>query len=276
MFRSILFTPADRPERVAKAVASGADLICIDLEDSIAPGHKAAARITLEQVLAKQTDPAQIFVRVNPLDSLDGVDDLRALIRTRVRIRGIMLPKVNDARDPALVAAWLAEADLDWRLIALIEDAKGLAEAASIAAAPRVDALALGAIDLAASLGAVLEGAALDVIRLKLRLAASQAGVLALDAPDLDFLDLMPVTHAAQRSCSLGYDGKLAIHPAQIPPINAAFTPTPEALDRANRIVSAAAASGSGVTVVDGKMVDRPIIEAAHRILERARSLTRI
>ncbi|WP_428149662.1 HpcH/HpaI aldolase/citrate lyase family protein [Brevundimonas sp.] len=267
--RSVLFVPGDRPDRFAKALASDADAICIDLEDAVAPEGKDAARA---EVVAFLRDPsaaarARTIVRLNPLGSRDGLKDLLALGEL-ASPPTLMLPKVEHPQTIADTLSALSSHNAP-SIIALIETARGLRNAGSIAEAPDVSALALGPVDLAAELGARFDETALNSLRLSLKLAATEAGVALLDGPTLDLDDSEALSRSAEAAAALGLDGKLAIHPNQIAAINAAFTPTPKAVAWSRRVIDAAQGQ-AGVFRLDGRMIDKPVIDAARRLLFRA------
>ncbi len=266
-WRSILFVPGDRPDRIAKALASEADAICIDLEDGVAPDAKDAARTGVVAFLRDQPRSDRIIVRINSLGSRDGLKDILALGELASPPTP-MLPKVEHPQTIADTVSALSNNGAA-SIIALIETARGLRNAADIAAAPGVVALALGPVDLAAELGARFDEAAMASLRLSLKLAATQAGVALIDGPALDLDDAAALTRSAQAAAALGLDGKLAIHPNQIASINAAFTPTSDAVAWARRVVDAAQGQ-PGVFRLDGKMIDKPVIDGACRLLLRA------
>ncbi|WP_049893191.1 HpcH/HpaI aldolase/citrate lyase family protein [Natronococcus jeotgali] len=276
--RSLLFTPGDRPEMLRKAPDAGADAIAFDLEDAVSPGRKDEARAAVREVLA---DPAfdpdcEVCVRVNAapaeierdLDALAAADSLR--------LDSVMLPKTTGGTDVRDLAAGLAQRSLARPVLALLESAAGVLAAPEIAGADATDALVFGAEDLAADLGATRtrEGTEVSYARQRVVLAAAARGVEAIDTLVTDFDDEELLCEDAATSVQLGYDGKLAIHPAQVGPINEAFSPDPADVEWARRVLEAereADAAGRGVFEVDGEMIDAPLIAQAERILERAK-----
>ncbi|PAU84252.1 CoA ester lyase [Halorubrum salipaludis] len=280
--RSLLFSPGDRPELMRKAPGAGADVICFDLEDAVAPDRKAEAR---ESVRAVLTDPdfapdAEVCVR---LTAAEPAADLDALVGAGkdadsdadLRLDAVMLPKVGSADRVEEAAALCADRGLDPAVFALVETAAGVLSAESIAAAAATDALVFGAEDLAADVGATRtdEGTEVLYAREHVVLAAGAAGVDAIDTVFTDFSDADGLREEAGFALTLGYDGKLAIHPAQVDPINAAFTPDPEEVEWAERVLDARDAAereGRAVFQVDGEMIDAPLIAQAERIVERA------
>ncbi len=266
-WRSVLFVPGDRPDRIAKALASEADAICIDLEDGVAPDAKDAARTGVVAFLRDQPRSNRIIVRINPLGSRDGLKDILALGEL-VSPPTLMLPKVEHPQTIIDTVSALSS-DGAASVIALIETARGLRNAAEIAVSQDIVALALGPVDLAAELGARFDEAAMASLRLSLKLAAAQVGVALIDGPALDLDDAEALTRSAEAAAALGLDGKLAIHPNQIVGINAAFTPDEAAVAWARRVIDAAQ-DRPGVFRLDGKMIDKPVVDGARRLMLRA------
>lgn len=276
--RSVLFSPGDRPDMMRKAPESGADVVVFDLEDAVAPDQKAAARAAVNDVLADpEFDPAaEVCVRVNPTgiaadDDLSGVLDGEAADA----LDAVMLPKAESAEDVETLGRLLGEHDARRPVFALVETASGVLNAADIAGAGPTDALVFGAEDLAADLGATrtTEGTEVLYAREHVILAASAADVDAVDTVFTDFEDESGLRAETAFAIELGYDGKLAIHPAQVGPINESFTPDDERVEWARRVLDAreeAAESGRGVFRVDGEMIDAPLVAQAERIVERA------
>ena len=284
--RSMLFVPGDRPERFAKAVASGADAVILDLEDAVVPGRRPFARGEITQWLARAERPVTVWVRINAVETDDALPDLAAVIEGRPD--GIVLPKARDGADVHRVDHWLEvlEARQGWprgsiRLLPLITESAGaLLNAASFTALPpRVAGLTWGAEDLAADVGALGNRSAdgefeltYAMARSYCLLAAAAAGVPAFDTVDTEIRDLVAVERRARSSRRQGFVGKLAIHPAQVAPIHAAFSPTDDELHWAERVLAAfAAAPGAGAVAFEGGMLDKPHVRQAERILAAAR-----
>ncbi|ELY43164.1 citrate (pro-3S)-lyase [Natronorubrum bangense JCM 10635] len=262
-----------------KSPTAGADVIVFDLEDAVAPGQKADARETVRTVLA---DPAfdpdcEVCVRVNATESAVAAD-LEALLQDvdgDVRLDSVMLPKVDSPGDVRGLVDELAGYDVSLPVFALIESAAGVLAAPEIAAVQATDALVFGAEDLSADLGATRTDEGTEVLyareRIVLAAAAHECG--AIDTLVTDFGDEAQLREDTAFSVQLGYDGKLAIHPAQVDPINAAFTPSADDLEWAQKVLEAkrtADAEGRGVFEVDGEMIDAPLIAQAERIRSRA------
>jgi citrate lyase subunit beta/citryl-CoA lyase len=283
--RSMLFVPGDRPERFAKAVASGADAVIFDLEDAVESGRRAAARTEIASFLREPARRVQLWVRVNPVQTEDSLRDLAAVMDARPD--GIMLPKARSGADVLQASHWMealeARAGLPQGSVGLIplitESAAAVLNAASFTAPPaRVRGLTWGAEDLAADLGAFANRSAegdFDPAYIHARtaclLAAAAAGVAAIDTVDTEIRDAAAVERRARDSRRQGFSGKLAIHPAQIEPIHAAFRPSEPEVEWARRVLEAfRAAPGAGVLSLDGRMLDKPHIRQAERILAAA------
>jgi citrate lyase subunit beta/citryl-CoA lyase len=284
--RSMLFVPGDRPERFAKAAASGADAVILDLEDAVLPERRAFARIEISRWLVQGERRVPVWVRINPVETSDALPDLAAVIEARPD--GIVLPKARDGDDVHRVDHWLEALEARFGLAPghvgllplITESAGALLRAASFARLPaRVKGLTWGAEDLAADIGA-LENRGADgeyqftyaLARSFCLLAAAAAGVPAYDTVDVEFRDAAAVERRARASRRQGFVGKLAIHPAQVGPIHAAFSPSADEVARAERVIAAfAAAPGVGAVAFEGGMLDRPHLRQAERILASRR-----
>lgn len=287
--RSLLFVPGDSEKKLKKGFASEADVVIVDLEDSVAPQDKISARdIAARFILENRRETkAGVYVRVNDLSSGLTDADLAALIPSRPD--GIMLPKSNSGRDVQHLSAKLrvheAESGLPDGAIKIIpiitETAAGVLAASTYAGAcERLAGLTWGAEDLSAAIGAHAardaNGGYTDVFRLARAmtiLAAADAEIAAIDTIFPDFRDMTAFEAECAEAERDGFTGKMAIHPAQVPVINSAFTPSREAIERSAAIVAAFEAAGNpGVVGIDGKMIDRPHRQLAERILARART----
>ena len=273
--RSVLFTPGDRPEMLRKAPTTGADVVVFDLEDAVAPERMAEAREAVNDVLTSDFDPdCEVCVRV----TAEAVEaDLDVVLRGDPRLDAVMCPKVGSAADVERVADVLSEHDAGRPIFALIETAEGVLAAPAIAAADPTTAVCFGAEDLAADIGATRtpEGTEVLYARERVVLAASAAGVDAVDIVFTAIEDGEGLAEETAFGAGLGYDGKMVIHPAQVAVVNDAYTPTPERVEWAERVLDArdrAADEGRGVFRVDGEMIDAPLIAQAERVVERARA----
>ena len=274
--RSVLFVPAVRPDRFAKAVATGADAVCLDLEDGVSFAQKDEARDEALALLADRPPVrAEVVLRINEPESDLGERDLAALLASGVRPDALMVPKVGGPDTLQALERRLTPALPDLPLIVQIETARGLAAVNAIAvASPRIAVLFFGAVDLSAELGCVIEWDALLYARS--RVVAAAAAAAEVDAMDTPFMDVgapSQLEEEARATRRLGFTGKAAIHPTQVPIIQAAFSPPPDAVAWAKRIVAAYEANEGGVLLVDGKLIERPVIASAQRILDAARAV---
>jgi len=265
--RCLLFVPGSRPERYAKAVATGADQVCIDLEDAVAPGDKESARASLFAFLAELPQTrSEIGLRINPLSSALGQADLQALAASGLKPAFVMLPKVETVAELQQADAELAA--IDTVFIAQIETPKGLLDARALATAiPRLQALMFGGFDYIVALRGRASWESFFHPRVQLATIAAEAGVGCMDVPYLDIKDEAGLVQETERVIDLGFTAKAAIHPAQVDPIQNAYLPTAAEYDRAQRVVAALAASGGEAIQLDGKLVDRPIEIAAERAI---------
>jgi (S)-citramalyl-CoA lyase len=275
--RALLFTPGNRPDRFAKAAATGADALILDLEDAVAAHAKDEARATV--VAHFRGDfraglaPHQLKgLRVNNIHTPAGVRDLDALVSSGVAPDFVLLPKVESAFEVRLYARHLEGGQAGIAFVGLIESARGLEAAMEIANADRrVRALAFGGVDLAADLRAELAWEPLLYGRSRLVQAAASAGLGLVDVPHLALDDAAALAAECVRVKALGFTSKLAIHPKQVAPILAAFTPTAAEVDRATRMVAALEQAGGNAVEFEGKMLEGPVVKAAQRVLALAR-----
>lgn len=272
--RTVLFSPGDQPELLRKAPDSGTDVVVFDLEDAVAPGEKDRARKTVCSVLDEFTADCEVCVRINPLAG-PGTDDLDALSGHWDAVDSVMLPKVSGPDAVGRLRDECTDRGVERPVLALLESAGGILDAEAIADERGVDALLVGAEDLAADIGATRtdDGEEISYARQRVVLAASAAGIDAIDTLVTDFDRTDYLETESERAVQFGFDGKMAIHPAQIPVINDAFTPSEEELDWARRVLSAKAEAdrdGRGVFAVDGEMIDAPLIAQAEQVVERA------
>ena len=259
---ALLFCPADRPDRFAKA-ADRADAVILDLEDAVAEDAKHAARLAL---VSSTLDPARVIVRVNPASTSHFAEDVAALAATEYRT--VMLAKCEGTAD-------LVQLE-DFEVLALCETARGVLAAADVAALPNVSALMWGAEDLVASLGGSssrhADGRYRDVAthaRSQVLLAAGAHGVAAIDTVHLEIADAAGLRAEAEDAAALGFAATACIHPSQVPVVREAYRPDAERLEWA-RAVLAAAASEAGVFAFRGEMVDAPVLRQAEALVRRA------
>jgi citrate lyase subunit beta / citryl-CoA lyase len=256
-----LFVPGDRPERFPKAAAAEADLVVVDLEDAVAPARKEGARRNFADWLSEQDTPCA--VRINAEGTPWCEDDIAALAGGRPVI--VMVPKSEDANTITELVRALPTGSA---VAALVETARGVSRAHELAEVDGVVRLALGTYDLAAQLGVDPDhGPALAAARGSLVLASAAAGLAGpVDGVTGDVHDAQRLTDDVAAASAVGFSGKLCVHPAQVAPAAAALAPAPDDVDWAHRVLAAAADAGAGVVLVDGRMVDAPVLARAHRI----------
>jgi (S)-citramalyl-CoA lyase len=262
--RVLLFTPGNRPERFAKAVASGTDGVILDLEDAVSLPDKAKARATLIEYFKNGNAGG---MRVNNIHTPAGVADLDALVASGAKPAFVVLPKVESAFEVRLYAQLLK-----LPLLATVESARGLEAATEIANAdPLVQAIAFGGADLAVDLRAELAWEPMLWGRGRIAQAAATAGISAIDVPHVALDDEAGLRADATRVKAMGFSAKLAIHPKQVGPLLEVFTPSAAELERAAAIVTAYDKAGGNVVEYQGKMVEGPIVKSAQRLLALAR-----
>lgn len=282
----MLFVPGDRPERFAKAATSGADAVILDLEDAVTPERRPLARESIAHYLRETVRPVPCWVRINPVQSGEALADLIAVIPARPD--GIVLPKARSGADVLQLDHWLQALEAahglaigSIRVIPMVTETAGalLQMASFVPTPPRVVAMTWGAEDLATELGAAGNRDAAGDYEPPYQLASSlclytaaAAGVAAIDTVDTEIRELAGVERRARASRRAGYTAKLAIHPAQIAALHAAFTPSDVEVAHAERVLAAfAEAPASGAFMVDGKLVDRPHVLQAERVIAAVR-----
>ncbi|WP_135827704.1 HpcH/HpaI aldolase/citrate lyase family protein [Halorussus halobius] len=270
--RSILFVPGSDADAIDAATRSGADGLILDLEDTVSPANKAAAReVTLDALSSWADDDPTPFVRVNGLDTTEGVADLEAVVANDAAPEAVVLPDVRGPTDVRIVADRLDDAGSDVGVVPIVERPDALFAVDAIAAADRVSALAFGSVDFRLNAGMSILDDDVDVTIPKylVSLAASAAGVRAFDTVYLDRSDPDGLRAAAREARAMGYDAKMAIHEDQIEPIAEAFAPSEAERDRARRLVEQFEATDEGVVYFEGSFVDKPVVDQQRELLER-------
>ena len=268
--RTFIFTPGLRPEMYPKALATGADIVCVELEDGIAPKDKAAARANAMKLFERPQadDGVERVVRINSLREGFGMADVQAVLAADTPPPALMLPKVRTPDEVALLDDLLSERGHATRLHVIIETNAGLEAAYDIAhCSPRIDALFFGGVDMAAELRCENAWEPLLYARSRVVHAAAGAGLDAIDVPWLDLEDPDGMERAAIQARELGFSGKGAVHPRQIAALNAVFTPSAERIARARRIIAGFEAADTGLVVIDGKLIEKPVLREMHRIV---------
>ena len=266
-----LFVPGNRPERFAKALAAGADRIIVDLEDAVAPQDKQGAREAVQAWMSAM-DAAQracVLVRINDALSPWYSDDLAML--PQARATAVMLPKCESAHQVAQVLAVLPAGGT---VLPLIETAKGVQALAQITAAPGVDRLGFGSLDYMVDLDLPGEGLAVDFAAMQIAIASRAAGIASPVSGVTPALDAGRVATDMHRARALGFGAKMCIHPMQVQAVRTALAPSADDITWAQRVLAAwHDGNGSGAIQLDGKMVDKPVVLKAQRILSLANVL---
>jgi citrate lyase beta subunit len=281
--RALLYVPGDDRHKIEKSITFEADCICLDTEDGVAQNRKEAARATIAAALRElDFGASEKLARINPVGSGLEADDLESVLPSHPD--GIVLPKVESLEQIQWVSEKIEAAELahTWplgsiRLIVDVETAKGILNLKEIASHPRLDALIFGAEDYAVSIGAMRTPEAWEVFtaRSLVVLHAKACGLQAIDMVSVDYKDIERLRREARFGAQLGFTGKQVIHPAQVGPVQEAFTPDEAAIERAKRLVEAFEShqkEGKGAFGLDGQMIDMPLVKAAQNVLERARA----
>lgn len=285
LHRSLLFVPGGRQEMLEKAGRFQADILCLDLEESVLPEEKAGARELVQAAVSRlAAEGRTVHVRVNSIRSEDTRDDLVAVVRPG--LAGVILAKTESARDVRQVDVLLREQELandikpgTVELIVAIESAQALLRCEEIShASTRLVALMLGGEDFAFDMGVsrTRDGRELEHARSVIATCARAAGLVALDTPWADIEDIDGLVADAERAKAVGFGGKFVIHPSHLEPVQRVFSPSEEEIAIARRLIAAwdeAQAKGLGAVQLDGRMIDRPIAERARRLIEQAETI---
>lgn len=268
--RSFIFTPALRPDMYPKALASGTDIVCVELEDGIAPKDKAAARKNALALFEKPQadDGVERIVRINAMRENFGIEDVNAILASKTPPPAVMMPKVCTPDEVVMLDQLLGQSGHDTRLHVIIETNAALEAAYDIAhCSARIDALFFGGVDMAAELRCDLAWEPLLYARSRVVHAAASAGLDVIDVPYLDLDDPEGMRRAAEQARSLGFSGKGAIHPKQIAALNDVFTPSDEQITRARRIIQEFEGADTALLVIDGKLIEKPVLREMYRIV---------
>ena len=269
--RSFIFTPGLNPEMFPKALASGADMVCIELEDGIAIKDKDEARkstINALKTLEVKND-VELVVRVNCQRTKPGLLDFEALISSKLRVKALMLPKVKTPDEISFIDDLLTDCNLETDLHVIMETNEALENIYDIAhASKRIVALYFGGVDMAAELRVPNSYENLVYARSKLVHAGASVGVDVVDVPYLDLEDMNGMKKEAELVRNLGFTGKGSIHPKQINILNEVFTPSKDEITKAKKVIDQFNASDTGLVVIDGKLIEKPVLrEMQRRIL---------
>lgn len=272
-WRTLLFAPAIRPDRVAKAqTTAGADAVCVDLEDAVPPPEKPRARtLVLEALAAPRVAGVALGVRINSIRSAWGAADIAAIAEAitsgAARPDFVMVPKPSHAEELAILTDILGGAAPLWPII---ESGRALARAADILSAPGVAGVLFGAADYCADVGAEIAWEPLLPARGIIAAAAAAAGVVAMDSPYFDVEDDAGLAETTRKARAMGFTARACIHPRQAPIVAQALAPTEAEIAHARRVLEAFEAAKGGAALLDGKLVEAPLVRSAQRILAAA------
>ncbi len=285
--RALLYMPGHDRHKIEKALTLGVDCICMDMEDGVALNRKAEARAGIVAALRElDFGRSEKLARINAAGSGLETEDIQAVLPFRPD--GVVLPKAESAGQIRWANEKIEAAELSqgWRLHSVrllvgIETPMGILNLKEIASQPRLEALIFGGEDYAASVGATRTPGAEELLYARSAVVAACAayGLQAIDMVSVNFQDLESLRREAGFGAQLGYTGKQVIHPNQVAPVQEAFTPDEAAIQSARRLVEAfemQQAKGSGAFALDGRMIDRPLVQAAQGVLERARAAGKI
>ena len=266
--RSFIFTPGLKPEMFPKAIDSGADMVCIELEDGIAIKDKDQARKNTIDALKtlEVKSGVELVVRVNCQRTKFGLLDLEAFISSKLKVKSLMLPKVKTPEEVTFIDDLLTDCNLDTDLHVIMETNEALESIYDIAhSSKRIVALYFGGVDMAAELRVPNKFENLIYARSKLVHAGASVGVDVIDVPYLDLEDMNGMKKEAELVKNLGFTGKGSIHPKQINILNEIFTPTKEEINKAKKIVDQFNDSNTGLVVIDGKLIEKPVLREMQR-----------
>lgn len=278
--RSLIFAPGTRPDMFPKALKTGADIVTVDLEDAVAPALKPEARDKTIAMFAERSadeipDGVEAVVRINCLRTADGMKDVIAVIDSPNPPPALMMTKVCSADEVLILDDALEEAGHATRLHVIIETNDGLNACYDIAqCSDRVDSLLFGGVDISAELRADQTWENLLYARSRVVNAAAGAKLDLIDVPWLDLEQPAGMTEEARRSKSLGFTGKAAIHPKQIAELNTIFSPQPDDVANAKEIIQAFEESDTGLVVINGKLIERPVVRSMYRIVAIAEQIS--
>ena len=269
--RSLLFVPGNRLNLFPKALKTGADVVCLDLEDSIPSNQKAKTRRETIEFLesTSEVEDIEVVLRINGLETHDGIKDIDCIMDSKTPPSSLMLTKIRSADEVRLLDKLLSTPVLsEIRFQVIIETTSALEKVMGIATAcERIDCLLFGGVDMAAELGTTFDWESMLYSRSRIVHAGASANIDIMDVPSLDIDDLAGLEKTSEASAKLGFTGKAAIHPSHVPIINKAFTPDPKMVAEAKKIIGIFEKSENGIAVVDGKLLEKPLIRSMYRTL---------
>ena len=264
--RSFIFCPGNKSDMIPKALSSGADMVCIDLEDAIIPEHKNISRVSTVKAFEEISIPngVETLIRINDVNSKEGKDDIQAILNSKNTASGLMLPKIQSVDEIIDLESQIKLAKKNLNLHIIIETNMGLQNAWNIAqSSSLIKSLLFGGVDMSADLGCNGDWLSLLYARSRVVHAAAGAGIDSIDVPFLDLEDMDGMRDEAQKSKNLGFSGKGSIHPKQIESLNKVFTPSSEEIAYANKVIKAFNEASDGLVVVDGKLIEKPVLRTA-------------
>ena len=264
--RSFIFCPGNKPDMIPKALNSGADMVCIDLEDAIIPEHKDISRSSTIRAFEDISVPngVETLIRINDVNTIDGKADIKAILQSNNTASGLMLPKIQNVNEIIDLEKQIKLANKNLNLHIIIETNKALENAWLIAqSSPLIKSLLFGGVDMSADLGCNGDWMSLLYARSRVVHAAAGAGIDSIDVPFLDLEDMEGMRQEAQKSKNLGFSGKGSIHPKQIASLNKVFTPSESEIEYANKVIKAFNEAADGLVVVDGKLIEKPVLRTA-------------
>ena len=274
--RSFIFTPGLKPEMFPKALNCGVDMVCVELEDGIAPKDKKSARETAIELFKNDEGQDQVerILRINSIRTKFGLEDLTAVINSSKPPPALMIPKVMDAEEMLIIDDLLTEAEIKCDLHPIIETNKGLENVFKIASSSkRIKTLFFGLIDMAAELRCKLTWEDLLYARSRVVHAAAREGIDAIDGPYLDLQDPEGLERYCAQARNLGFTGKGSINPKQVPIINKIFSPSTQEVEKAERILKIFNEADTGLVMVDGKLIEKPVLRQMQRTLDISNKL---
>ena len=268
--RSFIFTPPLKKTMFTKAINSGVDIVCLELEDGIAPSDKNSAREKALDIIntKKFNDKVEILIRVNSIRESYGLLDIVALLNNKKQPDGLLVPKIKSPEELIILDNLFSEKKLNTKLHAIIETNQGLEKAFDIAACSnRIESLFFGAVDMSAELRCINSWENLLYARSKVVNAAASKQLDVIDVPFLDLNNMKKMQEEATRSKHLGFTGKGAIHPKQIKILNKVFTPSFKEVNKAKKIIKLFEKSSTGLIVYEGKLIEKPVLREMYRII---------
>ena len=275
--RSFIFTPPLKINMFDKAVKSGVDIVCLELEDGIAPSDKLFARQNALKIINKKKDynNIEVLIRINSIREIFGILDITAILNNKTQPDGLLVPKIKSPEELKILDNLFTEKKLNTKFHAIIETNSGLEKANEIAASTdRLEALFFGAVDMSAELRCQNSWNNLLYARSKVVHAAASKQLDVIDVPFLDLDNLKKMKEEATNSKNLGFTGKGAIHPKQIKTLNNVFTPSLKEVKKAKKIISLFEKSSSGLVLYEGKLIEKPVLREMHRIVNIFNKIT--